>query len=111
MTISEASVTVNAIKATSMMVPLLAGNLPLITQCWPDRYLLYPSSKINMLTPKKAVPSGLPRWRRVSACLLSSASDVLRRNSCVIAIPIEAKAKDVRSQARKVRSKSQPTTR
>lgn len=29
---------------------------------------------------------------------------VLRRNSCVIAMPIEAKANDVRNHARKVRS-------
>ena len=35
-----------------------------------------------------------------------SAMVVLRRKSCVIAIPIEAKANDVRSQARKVRSRS-----
>lgn len=30
--------------------------------------------------------------------------EALRRNSCVIAIPMEAKAREVRSQARKVRS-------
>ena len=29
---------------------------------------------------------------------------VLRRNSCVIAMPIEAKANDVRNHAKKVRS-------
>ncbi len=57
-----------------------------------------------MLTAKKVVPSGLPRCRSVSACSVLSASDVLSRNSCVMAMPIEAKASEVRSQARKVRS-------
>lgn len=91
-------------KATSMMVPLLAGNLPLITQCCPCRYRLYPRSKIKMLMPKKAVPSGLPRRRSVSACRVSPSSVVFSRKSCVMAMPIEANASDVRSHARNVRS-------
>lgn len=50
-------------------------------------------------------PSGFPRWRKVSDWLLSlSANDVLSRNSCVMAIPMDANANDVRSQARNVRS-------
>ncbi len=46
----------------------------------------------------------MPRCRSVSACSDLSASDVLSRNSWVMAIPIEAKASEVRSQARNVRS-------
>ena len=57
-----------------------------------------------MLTARKVVPSGLPRCRSVSACSVLSDSDVLSRNSWVMAIPIEAKANEVRSQARNVRS-------
>lgn len=104
MTINDAKVTENAIKDTSMIEPRLAGNLPLMTQCCPWRYLLYPSSKIKTLTARNVVPSGLPRWRRFSACLESGATDVLSRNSCVMAMPIEANASDVRSHARNVRS-------
>lgn len=73
--------------------------------------------------PMNVAPSGLPRLRRrrrVWACwastvdvddekdvLLSSGrSDELSRNSWVTAMPMEAKERDVRSQARKVRSMS-----
>ena len=61
--------------------------------------------------PRKVAPSGLPSCRRWY--VLDGFSGVrpsrleivvLRRKSCVIAIPIEANARDVRSQARKVRS-------
>jgi len=97
-------VTVNAINDTNMMVPRLAGNFPLITQYWADRYRLYPKNKMRILIPKKAAPSGFPRCRRLSAWSPSSARDVLRRKSCVIAMPIEANANDVRSHARNVRS-------
>lgn len=57
-----------------------------------------------MLMPKKAVPSGLPRRRSVSACRVSPSSVVFSRKSCVMAMPIEANASDVRSHARNVRS-------
>jgi len=53
---------------------------------------------------KKVAPSGLPRCRSVSAWPCSLDSDVLSRNSWVMAMPMEAKARLVRSQARKVRS-------
>lgn len=55
------------------------------------------------LMPKKVAPRGFPSWRRV--CEWSSSErDVLRRKSCVMAMPIDAKAREVRNQARKVRS-------
>lgn len=53
---------------------------------------------------RNVAPSGLPRCRSRSACSVFSASDVLSRKSCVMAMPIEAKASEVRSQARNVRS-------
>lgn len=37
-------------------------------------------------------------------CCVSLAIELFRRKSCVIAMPMEAKARDVRSQARNVRS-------
>ena len=64
-----------------------------------------------MAIPKNVAPSGLPTWRR--RYVLSgfagtrpsrSLMVVLRRKSWVIATPIEAKAREVRSQARNVRS-------
>jgi hypothetical protein len=68
----------------------------------------------------KVAPSGLPRWRslwRLWRCASAATSeeeegledvsgrrDELRRKSWVIAMPMEAKEREVRSQARKVRS-------
>ena len=56
-------------------------------------------------------PSGFPTWRRREAEEEGEdgleglgARVVLRRKSWVIAMPIEAKEREVRSQARKVRS-------
>lgn len=62
-----------------------------------------------MLMPRKMAPSGLPRCRRVCSCPVSGAPsssdrDVFSRKSWVMATPMEAKERDVRSQARKVRS-------
>jgi hypothetical protein len=62
-----------------------------------------------MLIPKNVAPSGFPSRRKVIRLLLpeslpGSASEVLSRNSCVTAMPMDANARDVRSQARKVRS-------
>lgn len=60
-----------------------------------------------MLMPRNTAPRGLPRWRRVCWLALSdglSAMEVLSRNSWVMATPMEAKASDVRSHARNVRS-------
>lgn len=73
--------------------------------------------------PMKVAPSGLPRclnlcrlWRCASAVAsvtegdwgleeeVSGRRDELRRKSWVIAMPMEAKEREVRSQARKVRS-------
>jgi hypothetical protein len=53
---------------------------------------------------KNVAPRGFPRCFRLSACFPSSAREVLSRKSCVIAIPIDANANDVRSHARNVRS-------
>ena len=69
-------------------------------------------SKINIATARNVVPSGCPTDRRWSAGEIAgdgfagSAGDkvLFRRKSWVIAIPIEANAREVRSQARKVRS-------
>lgn len=51
-------------------------------------------------------PSGFPTW-----CSFDSfpppVMDVFKRKSCVIAMPIEAKEREVRSHARKVRSVAQ----
>lgn len=70
-------------------------------------------NNIIMEMAMKVAPSGLPRWRR---CLCAESEDdddeegelerrlVFRRKSCVIAMPMEAKERDVRSQARNVRS-------
>lgn len=63
-----------------------------------------------MEIPRKVAPSGLPScfiWWSSStgdAFAPSELIDVLSRNSCVTAMPMEAKASEVRSQARKVRS-------
>jgi len=103
-TIKLASVTANAIKATNIIVPRLAGNFPRITQYWPCRYRLYPSNKIKILIAKNMAPSGFPKCRSDSARLESPSSDVFNRKSCVIAMPMDAKAREVRSQARNVRS-------
>lgn len=56
--------------------------------------------------PRKVAPRGLPSWRMVRWSWSGSFSEreVLRRKSWVTAMPIEAKARDVRSHARKVRS-------
>jgi hypothetical protein len=62
-----------------------------------------------MLIPRNVVPRGLPMCRSVwvllrelSPCPLSR--DVFRRKSCVTAMPIDAKLREVRSHARNVRS-------
>jgi hypothetical protein len=58
-----------------------------------------------MLTPRNVVPSGLPRCCSVWFVLpLGPDREVLSRNSWVMAMPMDAKASDVRSQARNVRS-------
>lgn len=65
-----------------------------------------------MAMPRNVAPSGLPTWRsRIvpggagwGRSPSRSVIVVLSRNSCVMAMPMEAKAREVRSQARKVRS-------
>lgn len=70
--------------------------------------------RINTAIPKNVAPSGFPIWRSLVAFVgcgfMPSRSDnvAFSRNSWVIAIPIEAKAREVRSQARKVRSYTRP---
>lgn len=57
--------------------------------------------------PRNVAPSGLPSCRRVwlfGSSVPGVERDELRRKSCVTAMPIEAKARDVRSHARNVRS-------
>lgn len=66
--------------------------------------------RINIAIPKNVAPRGFPICRSLVAFVgcgfMPSRSDsvAFSRNSWVIAIPMEAKAKEVRSQARKVRS-------
>lgn len=77
---------------------------------WLSKYLLPPMMRINTAIPKKVAPSGFPNCRSLVAFVgcgfMPSRSDnvAFSRKSWVIAIPMEAKAKEVRSQARKVRS-------
>jgi hypothetical protein len=72
-------------------------------------------NKIRMEMAMKVAPRGFPIWRR---CVDWEAEDgedgdeeggeemvEFKRKSWVIAMPIEAKEREVRSQARKVRSK------
>ena len=61
-----------------------------------------------MLTARNVVPSGRPRCCSVWLVPpLGPVRDVLSRKSRVMAMPMEAKAREVRSQARNVRSASQ----
>lgn len=77
---------------------------------WLSKYLLPPMMRINTAIPKKVAPSGFPNCRSLVALegcgFMPSRSDsvAFSRKSWVIAIPMEAKANEVRSQARKVRS-------
>ncbi len=109
-TIRDMIMSPKATNDTRMMVPLLAGNLPFSIQCWLWKYRLYPRHRIKMLMARNVAPSGFPTCFSVRRCWLSSGEplppdmDVFRRNSCVMAMPMEAKASDVRSQARNVRS-------
>jgi hypothetical protein len=65
-----------------------------------------------MAIPMKVAPSGFPKCRSfacgdvVDAESGELANDVFNRKSCVIAMPMEAKERDVRSQAKKVRSRN-----
>jgi hypothetical protein len=100
-----------ATAATRAMLPLLAGNLPFVTQCCASKYRWNPIRRTTIEIPKKAAPSGLPRLRKCIAEAVGSGvvpagaeMVVLRRKSCVIAMPIDANAREVRSHARKVRS-------
>lgn len=106
-------VTINApaTTATMAMLPLLAGNLPFVTQYCASKYRWKPIRRTTIEMPRKAAPSGLPRLRKCIAESVGSGTVpstgemvVLRRKSCVIATPIDAKAREVRSHARKVRS-------
>jgi len=61
---------------------------------------------VTIAMARKVAPKGLPTWLKRLERGLGSGVDILvfRRNSWVIAIPILAKERAVRSQARKVRS-------
>ena len=70
-----------------------------------------------MLMARNVAPSGLPMCRNFEtrpssgpSVLSASVREVLSRNSCVIAMPIDANARDVRSHARNVRSKREART-
>ena len=79
---------------------------------WLSKYRRHPTNSMAMETPRNVAPNGFPSCRSRMAPSdsgrsgMSSRSDsvVLRRKSCVIAMPIEAKASEVRSHARNVRS-------
>lgn len=115
-TTNDTNIIASATTATSTTVPLLAGNLPRITHDCATKYRRAPSSSVRILIPRNVAPSGLPKRRSVALLCeepepkLGSSeppvSDklVLRRKSCVTAMPMDAKAREVRSQARKVRS-------
>lgn len=132
-----ATINAAAMAVIRKMLPLLAGNLPRIIQyyssccqcvptgvvlltylTWLSKYLLPPTNSTMMAMPMNVAPSGLPtcrRWYEFPGSLGSRPSlreiVVLSRNSWVIAIPIEANAKDVRSHARNVRSARQVSFR
>lgn len=59
-----------------------------------------------MLTARNVAPRGFPRLLNVLSTPALFDKEVLRRKSCVMAIPMDAKASDVRSHARNVRSES-----
>jgi len=65
---------------------------------------------MRIAIPIKVAPSGFPRCRNFACGEVVEdesgefAIEVFSRKSCVIAMPIDAKERDVRSQARKVRS-------
>jgi len=65
---------------------------------------------MRIAIPINVAPSGFPKCRNFACGEVVEdesgefAIDVFSRKSCVIAMPIEAKERDVRSQARKVRS-------
>lgn len=81
---------------------------------WLSKYLLPPMMRINTPIPRNVAPSGFPICRSLVAFVgcgfMPSRSDsvAFSRKSWVIAIPMEAKAREVRSQARKVRSYTTP---
>src|SRR5262245_31298195 len=65
--------------------------------------------RMTMEMPMKVAPSGFPTCRRRDCGVrgrsgFDSEMVVLRRKSWVTAMPMEAKEREVRSQARKVRS-------
>ncbi len=82
----------------------------LSSHTWLSKYLRPPTMRISIDIPRKVAPSGFPNCRSlvvpVGCGLRPSRSEIVafRRKSWVMAMPIEAKAKEVRSQARKVRS-------
>jgi hypothetical protein len=65
---------------------------------------------MTILIAMNVAPRGLPRCLRCVFCDFwwwdgeEEDNDVLRRKSWVMAMPMEAKEREVRSQARKVRS-------
>jgi hypothetical protein len=72
----------------------------------PDE-LTNPMNNITIEIAINVEPSGLPTWWRCCVGfvgLFPPIRLVFRRKSWVIAMPIEAKDRDVRSQARNVRS-------
>lgn len=99
----------NATNDMTMMVPRLAGNLPCKIHSWAWKYLLQPSSKVTMLMPRNVAPNGRPIF--CSFVWSNSVADaeplVWRRNSCVTATPMDAKAREVLSHARNVRSEKE----
>lgn len=82
-----------------------------IAPTWLSKYRLPPIMRTKIAIPKNVAPKGLPSCRR--RCVVADCSGVrpsrseivaFSRKSWVIAIPIDANARDVRSHARNVRS-------
>jgi len=78
---------------------------------WLSKYLLPPIRSTRIATPKKVAPNGFPTClkRNESVGFVGfnpSLSEIVvfSLKSCVMAMPMEAKASEVRSQARNVRS-------
>ena len=85
---------------------------------WLSKYLLPPTASTSIAIPRNVAPNGFPScwiWYTWSSggedgTSLRWEMEVLRRKSCVMAMPMPAKEREVRSQARKVRSSDRWTS-
>ena len=95
----------------SNQVVLKVGKDRLMGPTWLSKYRLPPTIRTNTAIPRNVAPRGFPKCRsRAPGSVFTgfrpfaSWMDVFSLKSWVMAMPIEAKANEVRSQARKVRS-------